>query len=324
MSDTALDERHRPPATPTRGHPCPDRRPVVALEAGATYLTGYALGSDGVLRAEGRWFTRPERGPDAVLESLLACAAALAGQCRPGAVGVVLPGVVDDTSGRVVRSTALGWRDVPLQDWAAEHLDLPVVVRHDGRTGALAEARAGAGRGCRDLLFVAVGDGIAASVVGATGAAPDDPCRAGELGHTVVRAGGDLCHCGARGCLETVASTAAVARRYARMTGLRGVDVREVYRRADAGEPAALAVRGRVVAALADALATAIGTYAPERVVVGGELAEAGVAPLRAALADRLAGPAVPELLPARFGGRAAGTGAALLARDMARAHAGR
>ncbi|MET9730257.1 ROK family protein [Streptomyces sp. NPDC006458] len=291
---------------------------MIALEVGGTYIKGCALGPDGVPRDRERWFTRPERGPDAVLESVLACAATLAERCRATAVGIVVPGTVD--AGQAVYATALGWHGTPVRDWAAEHLDLPVAVGHDGRTGGLAEAREGAGRDCRDFLFVSMGDGIAASVV-RNGLAVSEAQRGADmLGHTPVRLGGDSCHCGGSGCLETVASAAAVARRYGRATGWRGISAREVYHRADAGDPAALAVCGEAVDALADVLATAVGRYAPERLVIGGEPAEAGaerLAPLGEALAGRLTGAAVPELRPARFGDLTGCMGAALLARDL-------
>ncbi|MFF9982379.1 ROK family protein [Streptomyces erythrochromogenes] len=297
------------------------------LEAGGTYIKGGALGPDGVLRNKERWFTRPERGPDSVLETVLTCAATLAERCRPTAAGIVLPGTVDEISGCAEHAPALGWRNVPVRDWVAEHLDLPVAVGHDGRAGGLAEARAGAGRDCGDFLFVSVGDGIGTAVVLAGGVPPAIGHGAQELGHTEVRPGGDPCHCGGRGCLETVASSAAVTHRYARATGWRGVGAREVYHRADAGDPAALAVCGEATVALADVLAAAIGRYAPERLVVGGELAEAGaslLAPLREALTSRLGLSAVPDLRLARFGETAGRMGAALLAGDLQDARAGR
>ncbi|MFD4912606.1 ROK family protein [Streptomyces virginiae] len=300
---------------------------MIALEAGSTYIKGGALGPDGVLRNKERWFTRPERGPDAVLETVLTCAATLAERCRPTAAGIILPGTVDETSGRAVHTPALGWRDLPVRDWVAEHLDLPVAVGHDGRAGGLAEARSGAGRDCGNFLFVSVGDGIGTTVVLAGRVPPTTGHGAQELGHTEVRPGGDPCHCGKQGCLETVASSSAVTHRYARATGWRGIGAREVYHRADAGDPAALAVCGEAMVALADVLAAAIGRYAPERLIVGGELAEAGaslLAPLREALTSRLGLPAVPDLRLARFGETAGRMGAALLARDLQDARAGR
>ncbi|MER5307713.1 ROK family protein [Streptomyces sp. NPDC002773] len=294
---------------------------MIALHVGGTLIRGCVLGSDGSPRATERWFTRPERGPDAVVESVLASAASLAERCRPLAAGVALPGVVDEASGRAVRATALGWHGIPVRDWVAEHLDLPVAVGHDGRTGGLAEARAGAGGDCRNFLYVSMGDDFAAAPVVAGRAVPGEDARAGEFGHVVVRPeGGDPCHCGRHGCLETVASTTAVTRRYARMTGWRGVTAREVYHRADAGDPHARVICTDAVDALVGALATEVRRHASERVVIAGEPAEAGtsgLASLRATLARRLASPTVPDLRLARFGDMAACVGAAFLARDM-------
>ncbi|WP_405851242.1 ROK family protein [Streptomyces sp. NBC_00090] len=313
---------------------------MIALQVGAAFIQGCVVGPDGSPHSRERWFTRPERGPDAVLESVLACAASLAERCRPTAAGVALPGVVDDASGRAVHATALGWHGIPVQDWVAEHLDLPVAVGHDGRTGGLAEARAGAGSDCRNFLYISVGDGITAAAIvdgravqgdhdgmGGLGGTGDrggtgEHSGTGELGHIVVRPeDGEPCHCGRHGCLETVASTTAVTRRYARMTGWRGITAREVYHRADAGDPHARVVCLDAADALIGVLATAVRRHSPERVVIAGEPAAAGASRLTAlgaTLAGRLASPAVPEFRPAHFGDMAGCVGAAFLARDRA------
>ena len=115
-----------------------------------------------------------------------------------------------------VFSANLGWRDLPMRRLLGERLAegghaLPVALGHDVRTGAFAEGRIGAGRGVDRFLFVALGTGIAGGIgidgrieAGAHG-------YGGEIGHIVVRPGGPLCGCGARGCLETLASAAAVS-----------------------------------------------------------------------------------------------------------------
>ncbi|WP_455352150.1 ROK family protein [Streptomyces sp. SYSU K217416] len=295
---------------------------VVGLEVGGAYITGCALGPDGVLRDRERWFTRPERGPEAVLETVLTCAATLAERSHATAAGIVVPGVVDDSSGSAVLAAALGWRGIPVQCWVAEHLELPVAFGHDVRAGGLAEARLGSGRGCRNFLYVPVGTGIAAAWVLDGRVAPGSHGGGGELGHLVVRPDGDLCYCGGRGCLETVASSPAVTHRYSRLTRWRGVGAGELYHRADAGDPVARAICGEAVEALADALATAVTLYAPERLVIGGELGDGGegrLASLRDALAGRLTFQNLPELLPATFGDRSGCVGAALLAQDLQR-----
>ncbi|MCX2183885.1 ROK family protein [Streptomyces sp. SKN60] len=297
-------------------------RTVIALDVGGTSIKGGTL-TDGATTLEhtDRWYTRADRGPEAVLETVLACAEELAGRCPDAdAAGIVVPGIVDEESGLAVLAGNLGWTDVPVQDWLAEHLCLPVAFGHDVRAGGLAEARVGAGRGCADFLFVPVGTGIAAAAFRHGRALTGGHGRAGELGHVVVRPGGERCRCGGRGCLETVASAAAIARRYARATGWHGITAREVQARADAGDDVATAIWTDAIEALADALATAVTLYDPERVVVGGGLARAGeayLAPLREALAHRLTFQAVPEVTEARLGDRAGCLGAALLAHDL-------
>lgn len=74
-----------------------------------------------------------------------------------------------------------------------------------------------------------------------------------------------------------MASEPAIARRYARATGWRGVTTREILHRADAGDPTAASICTEAAEALADALATAVTLYDPQRVVIGGGLAGFGV-----------------------------------------------
>ncbi|MFI8826767.1 ROK family protein [Streptomyces sp. NPDC053431] len=304
-------------------------RTVIALDVGGTYIKGGALtGGAPTLEHTDRWYTRADRGPEAVLETVLGCAAELLERC-PGAeaAGVVVPGIVDEESGLAVLAANLGWRGVPVQDWLAEHLDLPVAFGHDVRAGGLAEARLGAGRGCADFLFVPIGTGIAAAAFSRGRPLTGAHGRAGELGHVVVRPGGARCHCGGRGCLETVASAAAVARRYARAAGWHGITAREVRHRADAGDAVAAGIWTEAIEAFADALAIAVTLYDPERVVLGGGLARAGeayLAPVRDALARRLTFQAVPQVTEARLGDRAGCMGAALLAHDLLEQAGGR
>ncbi|GGV04102.1 ROK family protein [Kitasatospora aureofaciens] len=293
---------------------------VIALDVGGTYIKGGAAGEDGVLRETDRWFTGAERGPDAVLETVLSAARELADRHRPAAAGIAVPGIVDEAAGAVVLAANLGWHRLPVRDWLAEELGLPVALGHDVRAGGLAEARIGAGRGSRDFLFVPVGTGIAAALMSDGQSVTGSHARAGELGHLVVRPGGPACPCGGRGCLETVASAAAIARRYTAATGEGGVTAKDVGERAVAGDQTAVMVWNEAIEALADALTAAITLLDPERIVIGGGLARAGdpyFAPLRAAVAERLTFQTLPQLLPAQLGHEAGCQGAALLAHDL-------
>lgn len=299
---------------------------VAAVDLGGSCLKGALVDTDGALVAEQRAATPAAAGPGAVVQALVRFAAALIEQGRQrggsvAAAGVVVPGIVDEDRGVAVLSANLGWRDLPLRSLLAARLGLPVAFGHDVRAGGLAEARVGAARGAQDALFVPVGTGIAAAVL-ISGRPVVAGGYAGELGHVVVDPAGPPCACGARGCLETIASAAAIARRYAERTG-RAVDgAAEVARRVAAGEGAARTVWDEAVEALAHALATCTSLLAPEVIVVGGGLAESGellLAPLRRALEARLSFHRRPRVVRSRLGDTAACRGAALLALEALR-----
>ncbi|WP_243744863.1 ROK family protein [Streptomyces hainanensis] len=246
----------------------------------------------------------------------------------PAAVGVGLPGAVDEAAGVAVYSANLGWRDVPIRRLLTERLGgaVPVALGHDLRVAALAEGRLGAGAGVDRFLLVALGTGIATalSIDGRT--EPGAHGRAGELGHVVVRPGGTLCGCGRRGCLEAVASAAAVGRAWAAAAGVPGLDAADAARAVVAGDPRAVDVWARAVDALADGMMAAVSLLDPRTLIVGGGLAEAGetlLTPLRAALAARAAPfHHLPEVVPAALGDAAGCLGAGLLAWDARHAAA--
>jgi len=240
-------------------------------------------------------------------------AAARAAGMTLGAIGVVVPGIVDERAGRVVLAVNMGWRDVPLRAvlvdaLAAAGITVPVAFGQDVRAGALAQARAGGAATLHgSMAFVAVGTGLASALV-VDGLVLDADGWAGEIGQVVITGGP---HSGLR--VEEIASAGAVARRAA------APDARSVADRVRAGDPVATAVWDDCVAVLADAIAwiTVVGGCA--RVVVGGGLAEAGdllLGPLAVALAARLPGVRVPAIRPAQHGDAAGAVGAVALAGD--------
>ncbi|WP_189328221.1 ROK family protein [Actinoplanes ianthinogenes] len=297
---------------------------VIALDVGGTGMKCALVRPDGGVHHEERHPTLAARGPAAVTENILTVAEGLAAKAEadgltPVAAGLAVPGVVDETTGVAVWSANVGFRDVPLRDLAAARLGLPAALGHDVRVGALAEARLGAGRGRRHVLFVAIGTGIAGGLVvdgsgysGAHGAA-------GEIGHVTVRPDGAPCGCGLRGCLEAEASAKAVGRKYAELSGNPDATAFDVATRAAAGEELAGQVWRDAVEALADGLLTAQALYDVGVVVLGGGLAEAGdglLLPVREAFAKRVTFHRTPEIVRAELGDTAGCLGAALLALD--------
>ncbi|MER7623505.1 ROK family protein [Streptomyces sp. NPDC126503] len=300
---------------------------VIALDVGGTGMKAALVGADGTLLHEARRATGRERGPEAVVETILGFAAELRalGEDRYGeaaaAAGVAVPGIVDAERGIAVYAANLGWRDVPLRALLSDRLGgLPVALGHDVRTGGLAEGRIGAGHGADRFLFVPLGTGIAGAIgigdrieAGAHG-------YAGEIGHIVVRPGGTDCGCGQRGCLERYASASAVSLAWAEASGDPDADAADCAKAVASGDPAAVRVWQEAVDALADGLVTALTLLDPRTLIIGGGLAEAGetlFTPLRAAVEERVTFQKLPAIVPAALGDTAGCLGAGLLAWDL-------
>ena len=294
--------------------PADSTSPVLAIDVGGTSIKAEVISGDRILAAD----RRPTPRGNAALEAIGALGDALLRDAPavPRA-GVVLPGVVDRHRGVGVYSANVRWRDLPAGDCLAERWGIPVVVDHDVTAAGWAEWRRGAGRGLDDLVFVAVGTGVSAALVSGGRLLRGGRGQPGELGHVVVRPDGPACGCGARGCLEAVASATAITRAYATATGRSVEGAVDVVERADREASARSVVRA-ATEALADGLAILVQLVAPERIVLGGGLADAGDAwldALRVALDGRCRVVPAPPIFPARFGARAGVVGAALLAR---------
>ena len=287
------------------------------MDVGGTEIKGSVVpgvpGRDDPVR---RWPT-PQGDPHAAVRAVLDAVAALCQEAgTPAAVGLVVPGLVDDEQGAAVYSENIGWRDVPFRALVADQTGLPVGFGHDVRAGGLAERQFGAARDVDDLLFMPIGTGISGAVIVA-GRPVTNP-YAGEIGHVDVK-GGEDCVCGAHGCLEAVASAAAITRRYTRAGGSAARGAVDVLAAMQRGDAVAARVWNDAVAAIARALIIYTSLLAPDVIVVGGGLSRAGDAlfePLRTQLHQLVCLQREPTVVPSALGSHSARFGAAVLARQ--------
>jgi glucokinase len=188
--------------------------------------------------------------------------------------GITIPGLFDHETGIAEFVTNLGgeaWKGVPVVAPVRETLGVPVALINDARAFGFAESRLGAARGCSTAVFYTLGTGIGGAVV-VDGKLHLGLGQAGELGHQTVDASLDapVCGCGNRGCLEAHVQAAAIARKGGRETAQ---DVVEAARAGDERASSALEDAGRW---LGVGIANAIVTLNPDRIVIGGGVAEAG------------------------------------------------
>ncbi|MEU4534527.1 ROK family protein [Streptosporangium sp. NPDC023825] len=191
-------------------------------------------------------------------------------------IGVGLPGPVEHSSGRPVNPPIMpGWDGFPVPEWLGSRLGAPVLVDNDVNIMALGEHWA-ARPEADHLIFVKIGTGIGCGIIsdrrlhrGAQGAA-------GDIGHIRVASALDtVCRCGNVGCLEAVASGAAMAAKLS-ADGVRAEDSRDVVRLVRGGNTHAVQLIRQAGREVGDVLASIVNFFNPSVIVVGGDISEAG------------------------------------------------
>jgi predicted NBD/HSP70 family sugar kinase len=208
-----------------------------------------------------------------------------AGTCE--GIGLVVPGMTDQRTGRVLFAPQLGWRDVALRDMLAEATGMPVQIENAPIACALAQMWLGR-RGTEiptDFVYVTVSDGVGAGIVVNGEVVRGAAQTAGEFGHVPLSIDGPRCLCGATGCLEAYTSNLATLSRYLghelSATGTRkllqesGLTIVDVIARARAGEERAKAAIHETARYLGVGIASIINALNPSQIFVGGEIAAA-------------------------------------------------
>ncbi|MGC3955750.1 MAG: ROK family transcriptional regulator [Propionicimonas sp.] len=213
---------------------------------------------------------------------------------RLTAVGVALPGVVDQATGVCRVAPNLGWRDLAVASILQDVVGVAVHLNNTTQAMAVAEAHDALGRGeSGDLTLLYLGTGVGSASVNGGRLFRGSNGFAGEIGHVAM--GSEIeCSCGNRGCLETLVSGPAIARRAAELGlgGPRGrISTPELLGQAAlAGDSAARALLSTVGQELGEAAAWLVQVSNPRTLVVAGGVSELGdllLDPLRQTLRER-------------------------------------
>ena len=197
----------------------------------------------------------------------------------PG-IGVSLPGLVDNQSGKFLLSVVLPWRDVPVVNLLEKATGLPVIIDNSARCSALAEIWHGKAQYAhvRNLLYVSVSTGLACGVVIDGGLYRGGNNTAGQFGHIPIDVNGPDCRCGQRGCWDLYASDKATLKRYADLRGANGKRVstmRKLVELVEAGDGAATEAVRETARYLGMGITGLINGLDPEIVIIGGEITKA-------------------------------------------------
>ncbi|MEV6315276.1 ROK family protein [Streptomyces sp. NPDC051776] len=297
---------------------------VAALDIGGTKIAGALVDGEGRLLVRAQRPTPAREDGETVMgavETVLGDLAADPRWAEVTAVGIGSAGPVDASAGTVRPVNVPGWRDYPLVDRVrATTGDLPVTLVGDGVAMTAAEHWQGAARGHANALCMVVSTGVGGGLVLNNRLHPGPTGNAGHIGHISVDLDGDPCPCGARGCVERIASGPNIARRALEGGWRPAADgdatAAAVARAARAGDPVALASFARAAQALAAGIAATATLVEIEIAVIGGGVASAGevlFGPLRRALREyaTLSFVGGLEVAPAQTGADAGLIGAA-------------
>ncbi|MEU6083024.1 ROK family protein, partial [Streptomyces sp. NPDC047108] len=190
---------------------------VAALDIGGTKIAGALVDGEGRLLVRAQRPTPAREDGETVMGAVEAVLGELAGDARWGgvtAVGIGSAGPVDASAGTVRPVNVPGWRDYPLVGRVrAATGDLPVTLVGDGVAMTAAEHWQGAARGRANALCMVVSTGVGGGLILDNRLHPGPTGNAGHIGHISVDLDGDPCPCGARGCVERIASGPNIARR---------------------------------------------------------------------------------------------------------------
>lgn len=311
-----------------------NRETIAGIDIGGTKIAIALADLEGNVLSFSRFATEVELGPHRILERAIEEIEAMVkgSEAVLSAVGVGCGGPLDRERGIILSPPNLpGWDEFPIVRIIEERLRAPVLLDNDANAAALGEQRHGAGRGFGNLVYMTLSTGIGGGLIIGGEILHGVGDGAGEVGHITVLPGGPMCRCGERGCLETLCSGTAIARRArerllagaeSAMTEMAGgpdkVTARTVADAAREGDPLAAEIWTETVHYLSIGIGSIISILAPEAVILGGGVSTAGeqlLGPLRQQLRGRVR--MVPiekvKILQAELGGDSGIHGALLL-----------
>jgi glucokinase len=259
---------------------------IIGLDLGGTFLK-YALGTpEGHLLYKNKTPSQATESREKVfqvifnvIDELLYRAESLDRHVR--AVGIGSPGAVDYEQGKLRGSTPniVNWADADIRGPIEGRYNLPLWADNDANVMALAEARVGAAKGCKNIIALTLGTGIGGGILIDSQLYRGTFFSGSEIGHMTIRFDGPACNCGNYGCIEAYASAPAIVRNYLQKTSSPpepSVTTIEIFERAAHGEPKAIETVQETSSYLGVALANIANIFNPEVIVLGGGVADAG------------------------------------------------
>lgn len=309
----------------------------IGIDLGGTYIKYGLVGEGGEIIGKGKVPTPAGCG---YAETMEVIASAVRGFAKHGALvcglGIGAPGVVDGEKGIVRLSGNLGWENKPFARDLSESLGIPVTLTNDANAAAFGEYACGAGSDYKSVVLITLGTGVGSGIVLNGKLYEGNEGAGAELGHEVIRFGGEKCACGRRGCFEAYASATALIKqtkramekdRQSKLWQLCSGDIellngKTAFDGAKEGDKMAKRVVNNYLRYLSEGLANIANAFRPEAILIGGGISAQGeglTKPLQKRVDKLLLGHgayAPVKIKTASLGNDAGLVGAAMLAKE--------
>ena len=312
-------------------------RRVIGIDLGGTNARAVLSDGAGAILGE---VTRPSESampPDRTFDVMAECVDLVLRQCETNrsavlGIGVGMPGIVTPDGMSPWNPNFALWRNVPARQMLEERTALPCYFLNDARCATLGELHRGAGRGVESMVYVGLGTGIGGGLVVGGKLLLGKHGAIGEIGHHTIDPAGPLCGCGNYGCWEAFVGRDHIIRRAVRKLqdgrestlhsapdGGRALTPQLINEAAARGDAVAIELMNETGHYVGIGVANLINMLNPQRIVIGGGVAQAGEA-LFAPMTRTVLARALPfqrqqcEIVPAQLGSDAGVHGAVVLA----------
>jgi len=205
--------------------------------------------------------------------------------CKLKGIGIAFPGIIDFESKKIlskyVKYPNAHKTDIP--GWAEKHWRIPLLIENDARAALLGEWQHGSGKGCNNILMVTLGTGMGSAVLLNGQLLRGRNYLAGNLGgHMSIDFQGEICNCGNRGCVETLASTWALEENLKKIPNYKSsilykeetLSFKSVFTCASNGDNIAEKLKLQSLEAWSSGIINLLHAYDPEKLILGGGILE--------------------------------------------------
>ena len=268
-----------------------EKKYYAGIDIGGTFVKCGIVSSDGEILIKDKIPTEKEKPYQYISNNIAKLVKAL--ETKSGVkiqgVGIGCPGSVDSEKGVVIYTNNIAWKNVPLKAELEKILGIPVRITNDANAAALGEYSLIKNK-YKSMIFITLGTGVGSGIV-LDGKLFEGYKSAGaEIGHQVIKVGGEKCTCGRKGCFEAYCSTTALIRQAQRamqkdknsllwqecgnnIEEMNGISFFAAY---DKQDKTAKSVFNKYIKYLAEGLANVANAFRPEIILIGGGISAQG------------------------------------------------